>query len=150
VLPGWRVPSGLEKDARAAAYLSVSELFPLEARAMAISLFYAFGTGLAAFSPTLFGALIQSASRTNVNYGYLIGAGLMLAAGIIAIFLAVPAERRALEDIASPYQPFGGEAPPRLPLLRGRASAPMVAFLAGRFEAVESVPTRPVSPAECR
>ena len=94
-----------------AAYLSVSELFPLEARAMAISLFYAFGTGLAAFAPTLFGALIQSASRTNVNYGYLIGAGLMLAAGIIALFLAVPAERRALEDLASPYTAVRGRGP---------------------------------------
>jgi MFS family permease len=94
-----------------AAYLSVSELFPLEARAMAISLFYAFGTGLAAFAPTLFGALIQSASRTNVNYGYLTGAGLMLAAGIIAIFLAVPAERRALEDLASPYTAVRGRGP---------------------------------------
>jgi MFS family permease len=93
------------------AYLSVSELFPLEARAMAISLFYAFGTGLAAFAPTLFGALIQSASRTNVNYGYLIGAGLMLAAGLVAAFLAVPAERRSLEDLASPYTAVRGRGP---------------------------------------
>jgi hypothetical protein len=46
-----------------------------------------------------------------VNYGYLIGAGLMLAAGIIAIFLAVPAERRALEDIASPYTAVRGRGP---------------------------------------
>jgi MFS family permease len=93
------------------AYLSVSELFPLEARAMAIALFYALGTGLAALSPTLFGALIQSASRTNVNYGYLVGAGLMIAAGVIAIFLAVPAERRALEDLASPYTAVRGRGP---------------------------------------
>jgi MFS family permease len=93
------------------AYLTVSECFPLEARAMAISLFYAIGTGLAALSPTLFGALIQSASRTNVNYGYLLGAGLMIAAGIVAIFLAVPAERKALEDIASPYTAVRGRGP---------------------------------------
>ena len=93
------------------AYLSVSELFPLESRAMAISLFYALGTGLSALSPTLFGALIQSASRTNVNYGYLLGAGLMIAAGIIAFFLAVPAERKALEDIASPYTAVRGRGP---------------------------------------
>ena len=93
------------------AYLSVSELFPLEARAMAISLFYALGTGLSALSPTLFGALIQSASRTNVNYGYLLGAGLMIAAGIIAFFLAVPSERKALEDIASPYTAVRGRGP---------------------------------------
>jgi MFS family permease len=85
------------------AYLTVSELFPLEARAMAIALFYAVGTGVAALSPTLFGALIATKSRTNVNYGYLLGAGLMIAAGIIAFFLAVPAERRSLEDIAKPF-----------------------------------------------
>ena len=93
------------------AYLSVSELFPLEARAMAISLFYAVGTALAALSPTLFGALIGSASRTNVNYGYMVGASLMIAAGVIAIFLAVPAERRALEDLASPYTAVRGRGP---------------------------------------
>jgi MFS family permease len=86
-----------------AAYLTVSELFPLEARAMAIALFYSVGTGAAALSPTIFGALIATHSRTNVNYGYLLGAGLMIAAGIVAIFLAVAAERRALEDIAKPF-----------------------------------------------
>jgi MFS family permease len=93
------------------AYLTVSECFPLEARAMAIALFYAFGTGLAALSPTLFGALIETASRTNVNYGYLLGASLMIAAGVIAAFLAVPAERRALEDVASPYTAVRGRGP---------------------------------------
>jgi MFS family permease len=93
------------------AYLTVSECFPLEARAMAISLFYAIGTGLSALSPTFFGALIETASRTNVNYGYLIGAGLMLIAGVIAIFLAVPAERKALEDVASPYTAVRGRGP---------------------------------------
>jgi MFS family permease len=86
-----------------AAYLTVSELFPLEARAMAIALFYAVGTGIAALSPTLFGALIATHSRTNVFYGYLLGAGLMIAAGIVAIFLAVNAERRSLEDVARPF-----------------------------------------------
>jgi hypothetical protein len=70
---------------------------------MAIALFYSAGTGLAALSPTIFGALIATHSRTNVNYGYLMGAGLMIAAGIVAIFLAVPAERRALEDVARPF-----------------------------------------------
>jgi MFS family permease len=85
------------------AYLTVSELFPLEARAMAIALFYAVGTGIAALSPTLFGALIATKSKMNVNYGYMLGAGLMIAAGIVAWFLAVPAERRSLEDIAKPF-----------------------------------------------
>jgi MFS family permease len=86
-----------------AAYLTVSELFPLEARAMAIALFYSVGTGIAALSPSLFGALIATHSRTNVNYGYLLGAGLMIGAGVVAIFLAVDAERRSLEDIARPF-----------------------------------------------
>jgi hypothetical protein len=70
---------------------------------MAIALFYSFGTGIAALSPTIFGALIATHSKTNVNYGYLLGAGLMIGAGIVAIFLAVNAERRALEDIAKPF-----------------------------------------------
>jgi zinc transporter ZupT len=70
---------------------------------MAIALFYAVGTGVAALSPTIFGALIATHSRTNVNYGYLLGAGLMIVAGVIAIFLAVDAERRSLEDIAKPF-----------------------------------------------
>jgi MFS family permease len=86
-----------------AAYLTVSELFPLEARAMAIALFYSVGTGIAALSPTLFGHLIASGSKTQVNYGYLLGAALMIGAGIVAVFLAVPAERRALEDVAKPF-----------------------------------------------
>jgi MFS family permease len=85
------------------AYLTVSELFPLEARAMAIALFYAVGTGIAALSPTLFGALIATKSRTNVNYGYSLGAALMIGAGIVAYFLAVDSERRSLEDIAKPF-----------------------------------------------
>ena len=93
----------LASTGASAAYLTVSELFPLEARAMAIALFYALGTGIATLSPTLFGALIATHSRTNVNYGYLLGAGLMVAAGVIAIFLAVDAERRSLEDIARPF-----------------------------------------------
>jgi MFS family permease len=85
------------------AYLTVSELFPLEARAMAIALFYAVGTGIAALSPTLFGALIATKSKMNVNYGYIVGASLMIVAGVVAWFLAVPAERRSLEDVAKPF-----------------------------------------------
>ncbi|MGZ4370528.1 MAG: MFS transporter [Gaiellaceae bacterium] len=85
------------------AYLTVSELFPLEARALAIALFYAMGTGIAIASPSIFGALIATHSRTNVFYGYLVGATLMILAGVIAAVLAVPAERRPLEEIARPF-----------------------------------------------
>jgi MFS family permease len=92
------------------AYLTVSELFPLESRAMAIALFYAVGTGIAAASPTLFGALVATGSRTNVNYGYLVGAGLMIAAGLVALVLAVDAEGRSLEDIARPFTAVAARA----------------------------------------
>ena len=108
------------------AYLTVSELFPLEARAMAIALFYSIGTGIAALSPTLFGALIATHSRTNVNYGYMLGAGLMIAAGIVAIFLAVEAERRSLEDVAKPLTAVRyprSWTPERVSVAAGRSSA---------------------------
>jgi MFS family permease len=98
----WSVIFFFASAGASAAYLTVSELFPMEARAMAIALFYAIGTGIAALSPTLFGALIATKSRTNVNYGYLIGAALMIAAGLVAAFLAVAAERKTLEDVARP------------------------------------------------
>jgi MFS family permease len=98
----WSVIFFFASAGASAAYLTVSELFPMEARAMAIALFFAIGTGIAALSPTLFGALIATKSRTNVNYGYLIGAALMIAAGLVAVFLAVAAERKTLEDVARP------------------------------------------------
>jgi len=98
----WSVIFFFASAGASAAYLTVSELFPLEARAMAIALFYAIGTGIAALSPTLFGALIATQSRTNVNYGYLLGAALMITAGLVAVFLAVAAERKSLEDVAQP------------------------------------------------
>jgi MFS family permease len=98
----WSVIFFFASAGASAAYLTVSELFPMEVRAMAIALFYSVGTGFAILSPTLFGALIATKSRTNVDYGYLLGAALMIGAGLVAVFLAVNAERRSLEDIARP------------------------------------------------
>jgi hypothetical protein len=89
---------------------------------MAIALFYSIGTGIAALSPTIFGALIATHSKTNVNYGYLLGAGLMVAAGIVAIFLAVNAERRALEDIAKPFTAARDRAASRKRRVAGTAA----------------------------
>jgi MFS family permease len=86
--------------AASSADLTVSELFPVELRGMAIALFYATGTaagGLAA--PALFGFLIQSGSRAQVFVGYLIGAALMVGAGIVAAIFGVAAERKSLEKI---------------------------------------------------
>ncbi len=98
----WSVIFFFASAGASAAYLTVSELFPMEARAMAIALFYSVGTGVAIGAPYLFGWLIGSGSRTHVFWGYLLGAVLMAAAGIVAIALAVNAERRSLEDIARP------------------------------------------------
>jgi MFS family permease len=89
--------------AASAAYLTVSETFPIEIRALAIAIFYAIGTGLGgAAAPIVFGLLIQSGSRGNVFWGYAFGAALMIAAAIIAARWAVRAERRPLEDVAKP------------------------------------------------
>jgi MFS family permease len=87
-----------------AAYLTVSEIFPLELRAQAIAFFFAISQlagGVAA--PTIFGALIGDASsRGPLTVGYYLGAGLMFAGGLIAWFFGVNAERKSLEDVASP------------------------------------------------
>jgi MFS family permease len=89
--------------AASSAYLTVGESFPLEVRAIAIALFYAFGTGLGGVAgPALFGALIDTGSRLSIFWGYLLGGGLMVLAGGVAWWLATAAERRALEDVAPP------------------------------------------------
>jgi MFS family permease len=85
------------------AYLTVSEVFPLETRAMAIAFFYAVGTLVGgAFAPLLFGALIQSGKSINVFYGYLLGAILMIVAGLVELAWGVKSERQSLESIARP------------------------------------------------
>jgi len=98
----WSIIFFFASAGASAAYLTVSEVFPLEVRALAIALFYAIGTGAAAVAPVLFGALIQSGKALNVFYGDLFGAALMAGAGVIAWFFAVKAERQSLENIARP------------------------------------------------
>jgi MFS family permease len=72
-------------------------------RALAIALFYAVGTGIGGvLGPALFGALIDTGSRNSVFAGYLLGAGLMIAAALIAWRYAIAAERRSLESVARP------------------------------------------------
>ncbi len=86
-----------------AAYLTVSEIFPMETRAMSIALFYAVGTGLGGIiGPLLFGKLVATKHLHDVALGYYLGAVLMIAGGVIEAFLGVNAEQRSLEDIASP------------------------------------------------
>jgi MFS family permease len=99
----WTVIFFVASAAASSAYLTVGESFPLEVRAIAIALFYAFGTGVGGvIGPLLFGALIDTGSRVSIFYGYLLGGVLMVAAAVVAGFLAVNAERRSLEDVAPP------------------------------------------------
>src|SRR4051794_14024791 len=86
-----------------AAYLTVSEIFPMETRAMAIAFFYAFGTAVGGIGgPLLFGYLIAGGDLTNVFIGYLVGAVLMILAGLVQATMGVEAAQRDLEDIAKP------------------------------------------------
>ena len=86
-----------------AAYLTVSEIFPMETRAMAIAFFYAVGTAVGGITgPLLFGKLIETGKETNVFWGYVLGASLMIVAGIIQAVIGVEAARKNLEDIAKP------------------------------------------------
>ena len=99
----WMVIFFCASPAASAAYLTVSENFPLEVRALAIALFYAVGTGIGGVAgPILFGALIDTGSRGSVFAGYLFGAVLMLVAAAVGWRYAVAAERRPLEQVAQP------------------------------------------------
>ncbi len=84
-----------------AAYLTVSEVFPMEIRAMAIAFFFIVAQGAGIIAPWLYGRLIET-SITSVVYGYLLGAGLMLLGALAELILGVKAERRSLEHIATP------------------------------------------------
>jgi MFS family permease len=89
--------------AASAAYLTVSESFPIEARALAIAFFYAVGTALGGVvSPWLFGTLVASGERAAVFNGYLLGAGLMIAAALTELAIGIKAERQPLESVARP------------------------------------------------
>jgi MFS family permease len=99
----WMVIFFFASPAASSAYLTVSETFPLEVRALAIALFYAVGTGIGGVAgPALFGALIDTGSRSSVFAGYLLGSGLMVAAAAVAWRYCISAERRTLESVARP------------------------------------------------
>jgi MFS family permease len=87
----------------ASAYFTVSEVFPLEMRAISISLFYAAGTALGGFvGPPLYGAMIESGSREALFAAYALAASLMCVAAVVTYFLGVDAERRPLEQVCTP------------------------------------------------
>src|SRR3954471_13709921 len=93
-----------------AAYLTVSEIFPMETRAMAIAFFYATGTIVGGFGgPLLFGALIQTGDPNQIFIGYVVGAAVMIIGGVIQATMGVEAAQRDLEDIAPPLSAAGEE-----------------------------------------
>jgi MFS family permease len=99
----WMIIFFVASAAASSAYLTVSEIFPLEIRAFAIAIFYAFGTlagGVGA--PILFGWIIGTGSKTGLLIGYLVGAALMIIGAIVEAWLGVDAERKSLEHVATP------------------------------------------------
>ncbi|WP_233234862.1 MFS transporter [Bordetella sp. LUAb4] len=99
----WSAVFFLASAAASSAYLTVSEVFPLETRAMAISIFYAVGTGVGGvIGPVLFGHLIETGTRADLAGGYLAAAVMVIGAGLLALRHGVDAERKPLEEIAAP------------------------------------------------
>jgi MFS family permease len=98
----WSAVFFFASAAASSAYLTISEVFPLQMRAFAISVFYALGTGAGGFvAPLLFGWLVATGSREAVAGGYALGAVLVIAAGLLALRYGVDAERKPLEEVAS-------------------------------------------------
>lgn len=99
----WALIFFFASAAASSGYLTISEVFPLELRALAIAVFYAIGTAVGGVAaPWLFGALIGSGDRLNVFYGYLLGAVLMYIAAGFEMRFGVRAERVSLERVAAP------------------------------------------------
>ena len=99
----WMVIFFFASAAASSAYLTVSETFPLEIRALAIAFFYAIGTGIGgAAGPWLFGVLIDTGSRASVAAGYFLGSVLMIAAALIEWGWGIAAERKPLESVSRP------------------------------------------------
>jgi MFS family permease len=106
----WMVIFFFASAAASSAYLTVSESFPLEIRALAIAVFYAFGTALGGIiGPAFFGRLIDTHQRSEVFTGYLVGSALMLGAALVAAIWGVDAERKSLEHVAAPLSAVGDE-----------------------------------------
>lgn len=99
----WTIIFFIASCAASSAYLTVSEIFPLEIRGMAISLFYAVGTSIGGVAaPLLFGYLIGTGSRFSVFWGYVFAGMLMVVAAVVEACLGVKAERQSLERISAP------------------------------------------------
>jgi MFS family permease len=99
----WVIVFFFASAAASAGYLTVSEVFPMEIRAMAIAFFYSIATALGGISgPVIFGQLIGTGNATNLFIAYLVGAGFMIFAAVVELLLGVRAEGQSLEDVATP------------------------------------------------
>ncbi|HET7403735.1 MAG TPA: MFS transporter [Usitatibacter sp.] len=108
----WTVVFFFASAAASSAYLTVSESFPVEVRALAIAFFYALGTGIGGIgAPWLFGVLVATGNPASIAAGYALGAALMIGAGAMARWLAVDAERKPLEEVAAPLSSADRVAP---------------------------------------
>jgi MFS family permease len=104
----WTVIFFVASAAASSAYLTVSEIFPLEIRAMAIAIFFAIGTLVGGVgAPVLFGWIIGTGSRATLFVGYLLAAALMIFGAVTEALIGVSAERRSLEEIAAPLSGKG-------------------------------------------
>src|SRR5262249_36641546 len=125
----WAVIFFFASAAASSAYLTVSEIFPLELRGLAIALFYSAGTALGGpLASWLFGRLIDERARIYILYGDLTAAAILGGAVIVVLFFGVKAERTSLESVAEPLSTANSEvknrkAPPEPPLLKGGAGA---------------------------
>jgi MFS family permease len=104
----WTIIFFIASAAASSAYLTVSEIFPLEIRALAIAIFYAIGTLVGGVgAPLLFGWIIGTGSVTALFIGYLVAAVVMIFGAVIETWIGVPAERRSLEHVAPPLSSKG-------------------------------------------
>jgi MFS family permease len=104
----WAVIFFFASAGASAGYLTASEVFPLEVRAKAIAVFFAIAQCFGSLGSHLYGHLIGTGNDPNKLYiGYLIGAGAMIVGGLVAVFLAVDAEGKSLEDVAKPLGVIG-------------------------------------------
>jgi MFS family permease len=107
-----------------AAYLTVSEIFPVEVRAKAIAVFFAVAQFFGAFGPWIYGKLIGNGTdHTALFAGYMLGAGIMMIGAVVEAFLGVDAERKSLEDVALPLS-LHGSSSPRLGAMTGAPRPP--------------------------
>ena len=116
----WCIAFFFASAAASAAYLTVSEIFPLEVRGQAISYFFAVAQMAGAIAPSIYGLLIGNGTeRTPLFFGYLVGAVIMAAGGVVALIYGVDAERKGLEDVARPLSRVDPQSQPGARLAGG-------------------------------